>query len=41
MPYNAKGVTGILSLVRGAVTNNNGDLDWMIGFTDVFFYNLS
>jgi hypothetical protein len=37
MPYNAKGVTGILSGVRSSVTNNNGFLDWMIGFIDAFF----
>jgi hypothetical protein len=31
----------ILSRVYGSVTNNNGVLDWMIGFIDTFFYNLS
>jgi hypothetical protein len=41
MLYNAKGATGILSRVRGSVTNNNWGLDSMIGFTGAFFYSLS
>jgi hypothetical protein len=34
-------VSKILSRVYGSVSNNNGVLDWMIGFINTFFYNLS
>jgi hypothetical protein len=33
--------TIILSRVYGSVTNNNGVLDWMIGFINTFLYNHS
>jgi hypothetical protein len=31
----------ILSRAYSPVTNNKGVLDWMIGFINTFFYNLS